>query len=596
MKSTIAQTIRRSTQRILSLLLILALLCAALPPLRLPARAADEVSGVCGDSLSWSFNPADGVLAVEGSGEMYDYSYSQYDDSNPPPWKDWSDDILELRFGENVDSVGAYAFAGCVNLSTVSFPTGLKKIGDMAFCNCASLKELTLPNDTCHISSGCFSGTAFWNDPSNWEGGVLYCGNWALDFSHFDQHRSVVIRNGTVSLADFIFYGGESGAIDDIVLPEGLKYIGEGAFSLSSIREISLPESIVDFTRAFYGATELERVHLPSNLTEIPDHAFNVCESLREINFPQGLKRIGTCAFRATALKDVVLPASLEYIGWGGFCNDESMGTITFRGNKTQLAVLFEKDFCEDTGEDVFSPSIFYCTLPPDTVVFYHPEGESPNGEIYDERFNEGGLYAYCRDFNVSSAVAAYGLKGYSLDGFSDVSDTAYYAKPVAWAVGNGITSGTGTGLFSPKKTCTREQVMAFLYAAEDKPGHTETESPFTDVTPGKYFYHAVMWAVENNVTSGVSKTRFGVGKPCTREQVVAFLWKAAGSPEPESAESPFTDVTPGKYYYKAVLWANENKITGGVGGGKFGVGKACTRAQIVTFLYKAYGTHTELP
>ena len=172
---------------------------------------------------------------------------------------------------------------------------------------------------------------------------------------------------------------------------------------------------------------------------------------------------------------------------------------------------------------------------------------------------------------------------------FIDVKDSAYFADAVRWAAANGITSGTGNGSFSPNRTCTREQAMTFLYGAAGKPEHGEFENSFTDVPLDSYFYHPVMWAVEKKITGGMSDTLFGVGKPCTREQAVTFLWKAAGSPEPESTESPFTDVKSGKYYFKAVLWAVENGVTGGIGGGLFGVGRTCTRAQIVTFLYKAY-------
>ena len=107
---------------------------------------------------------------------------------------------------------------------------------------------------------------------------------------------------------------------------------------------------------------------------------------------------------------------------------------------------------------------------------------------------------------------------------------------------------------------------------------------------PGKYYYKAVLWANENGITGGVGDGKFGVGRTCTREQAVSFLWKAAGSPEPESTELSFTDVKPGKYYCKAIAWAVENGVTTGSGGGKFGVGKTCTRAQIITFLYKAFG------
>lgn len=173
---------------------------------------------------------------------------------------------------------------------------------------------------------------------------------------------------------------------------------------------------------------------------------------------------------------------------------------------------------------------------------------------------------------------------------FVDVSEGKYYYSAVLWAYYHQpqITGGADSTHFAPNKECKREQVVSFLYAAQGKPEFEMPENPFRDVKPSKYYYKAVMWALANEVTGGVSQDQFGVGRSCTREQVVTFLWKLAGKPESWQTENPFTDVKPGKYYYKAVLWALEHKITGGVSETRFGVGKACTRGQIVTFLYKA--------
>ena len=176
-------------------------------------------------------------------------------------------------------------------------------------------------------------------------------------------------------------------------------------------------------------------------------------------------------------------------------------------------------------------------------------------------------------------------------NGFADVQDPSkYYYTPVYWAYDfePQITGGKTDTLFGVKDPCTREQIVTFLWKAYGAKEPTNTDNPFTDVKEGKYYFKAVMWAKENGITSGKSDTKFGVKEACTREQVVTFLWKAAGKPEPTITESPFTDVKEGKYYTKAVLWALENGVTGGVSADKFGVGKTCTREQIVSFLYKA--------
>jgi hypothetical protein len=175
---------------------------------------------------------------------------------------------------------------------------------------------------------------------------------------------------------------------------------------------------------------------------------------------------------------------------------------------------------------------------------------------------------------------------------FEDVGLFDYYYEPVMWAISHDpiITSGADTTHFGPKKECTREQIMTFLWNACDAPEPLTTENPFTDVKPTKYYYKAVLWAVENGICTGTTPTTFGVGKSCTRAQAMTFLWNSYGSPEPESSSCPFADVKPGKYYYKAILWALENGVTSGASATAFGVNKICTRAQIITFLYNVYG------
>ena len=173
---------------------------------------------------------------------------------------------------------------------------------------------------------------------------------------------------------------------------------------------------------------------------------------------------------------------------------------------------------------------------------------------------------------------------------FVDVKEGKYYYEPVLWAVYHDpqITNGTDDTHFSPNKTCTRGQVVTFLWRAYGCPEPTITEHSFTDVKSGAYYFTAMLWAVENQITSGTSATTFSPNKECTRAQVVTFLWRADGEPEPESDECPFTDVRPTASYRKAVLWAVENGITNGTTATTFSPNKTCTRGQVVTFLYHA--------
>ena len=170
---------------------------------------------------------------------------------------------------------------------------------------------------------------------------------------------------------------------------------------------------------------------------------------------------------------------------------------------------------------------------------------------------------------------------------FVDVPRGSYFYDPVYWAVAKGITAGTDETHFSPKLTCTRAQIVTFLWRAAGSPEPAATECKFTDVKKKAYYYKAVLWAVENGITGGTSDTTFSPNAACSRGQIVMFLWRSAGSPEPAATECKFTDVKKKAYYYKAVLWATENNVTAGTGETTFSPMAPCTRAQSVTFLYR---------
>lgn len=171
---------------------------------------------------------------------------------------------------------------------------------------------------------------------------------------------------------------------------------------------------------------------------------------------------------------------------------------------------------------------------------------------------------------------------------FHDVTRFDYFYDAVKWAVDHDITSGTGRFTFSPNAVCTRAQTVTFLWRAAGSPRPVSTVNPFTDVHYGDYFYQAVLWAVENGITMGTSATTFSPDATVTRAQVVTFLWRANG--QPAAWNSGFTDVSADAYYAKAVAWAVQNGITTGTGFGVFSPDAACTRAQIVTFLYRYLG------
>ena len=179
---------------------------------------------------------------------------------------------------------------------------------------------------------------------------------------------------------------------------------------------------------------------------------------------------------------------------------------------------------------------------------------------------------------------------------FKDVSPSKYYFTPILWAYETEpqITNGTDDTHFSPDKPCTRAQIVAFLWRAKGCPEPKASSCPFKDVKSSAYYYKAVLWAVEEGITKGKDETHFAPTAECSRAEVVTFLWRAEGSPTPSAETTPFTDIKEG-YYYKAVLWAVENRIASGVSDTSFAPKRSCSRAQIATFLYRTYFSYNIL-
>ena len=178
---------------------------------------------------------------------------------------------------------------------------------------------------------------------------------------------------------------------------------------------------------------------------------------------------------------------------------------------------------------------------------------------------------------------------------FLDVNETQFFYLPVLWAVENGITSGISAEAFGPFQDCNRAQVVTFLWRAAGSPEPT-TENPFTDVQAGSWYEKPVLWAVENGITNGLTAATFGPTSVCNRAQVVTFLHRAQGSPVPALEENPFADVQSGSWYEQPVLWALENGITTGTTATTFNPTGRCQRAQVVTFLHRADQISAPLP
>ncbi len=207
----------------------------------------------------------------------------------------------------------------------------------------------------------------------------------------------------------------------------------------------------------------------------------------------------------------------------------------------------------------------------------------------YLNELNVNGCFALTNGLYPEFGEASVGPAPCPGEKFTDMPPEDHWAHAaIDWAIVSKITSGTSSTTFSPNDGCTRGQVVTFLWRAAGSPEPETSSNPFKDVKNGAYYYKAVLWAAEKGITAGTSATTFSPDRTCTRGQIVTFIWRCEGEPEAAASTNPFTDVKAGAYYEKAVLWASETGVTAGTSATTFSPDATCTRAQIVTFLYRA--------
>ena len=260
----------------------------------------------------------------------------------------------------------------------------------------------------------------------------------------------------------------------------------------------------------------------------------------------------------------------------------------------------FTEELYYDEDESTIGIAYITCDYNPDASVYfsayYGEQSDAANANQYNSYLCTamiGYLAGALRVGNytledLGLVAAARFIDGNNQTPFNDVRTTDFYYTPVLWAIQKGITNGTSDNRFSPNDTCTRAQVVTFLWRAAGSPAPKSTRNPFRDVNVNEWYGKAVLWAVEKGITNGTSSTTFSPNQGCTRGQVVTFLQRALNG-KATSTSNPFRDVSSSEYYYNAVLWAVQKGITNGVDATRFGPNNTCTRGQIVTFLYRAY-------
>lgn len=536
-------------------------------------------------------------------------------------------------------AIAGGAFKDCAKLESLVIPDSVISIGESAFENCAALKRITLPKNITKLEASCFSGcTALAEialpDSVKTLGEKVFSGCAAL--------KSVKIPAEVTVIPTEAFSGCSS--LESITIPKSVSHINERAFDgCTALKKVDYLGSDTDWSRVTketsnnvldnaeksFTRTDYEHKYtdtvIPPTCTErgCTVHLC-ACGDKREDSYtpPLGHSYKGGICVRCGILdpnKDTPHKHDFIPIVTKPTCLTEGFTTyacscgecytkdyVSAVGHKTQLQNAKAAGCMTGgyTGDEV-------CTVcgkvfKQGSVIFalgHDPQPARVKAPTCTESGYTGDLICMrCGDMTqIGKTVAAAGHKFFggvcSVCGakgaeaapkFDDVKSGAFYFDAVQWAVENGITNGTGKNTFSPNDVCSRYQIVMFLWRAAGQP-EAKAAVSFADVKPGDIFYEAVQWAVERGITKGTSSTSFSPFAPCTRGQIVTFLYRSAGSPKVSGACN-FSDVSSGSFCHDAVIWASTEGITNGTSAGRFSPNEGCTRAQVVTFLYRASG------
>ena len=502
------------------------------------------------------------------------------------------DNLGDVVIPEGVTSIGASAFYGCESMKKVTLPSTLTEMKGYAFEDCEGLEEVTIPGGVSVISYGAFDGCS--------------------------SIRKLTLNEGLIQIETSAFQ--DCSALKEINIPGTVAEIGMLAFSgCSSAEKLTVNDGVIKIGgSAFSSCDALKSVYLSDTLITLSDDAFRSCKNLKSLTIPGSVSSIGYYPFWGSGLLTVTLedgitaipgqmfngctnliyvtiPDTVTSVGSSAFYNCGRLNHILVTGADKGITVSddvakkatwhFHATGKEISVEDTCTETYAYCSICQKSIF-------SEQKNKAQHTFGEWAAVSGTNQEKRTCSVCGHAETRKNQDAtqkenpFSDVQEGKFYYEPVLWAVDEGITTGYKDGTFKPSKTCTRAEVVTFIWRAAGRPQPASKNNPFTDVSESAYYYDAVLWAVEKGITLGKTATTFAPSDTCTRGQIVTFLWRYSGEPG-SSMGNPFGDVANGKFYYTAVLWAVEEGITTGYKDGTFKPGNFCTRDQIVTFLYR---------
>lgn len=429
--------------------------------------------------------------------------------------------------------------------------------------------------------------------------------------NYADSIKSVNVQSGVTSICDNAF--SSCTKLTKVLLANGITGIGAGAFrGCSSLTAVTLPAGLVSIgDSAFSGCGSLKKINLPDSITSIGAGAFKDCAKLADVAIPKDAAGIGKDAFSGcSALTDVAFGGTEEQ--WNGIGYTFDNKDIRVHYNLSSLSEHYKSEAtpatCTEKGFTTYSCDCGYSykdkyvdALGHDTELKDAKKascvvgGFSGNavckncGETIEAGKNIPPLGHDFKDGKCSrcgekSAAAT------ETNPFADVKTGSYYFDAVFWAYYHKpqIVKGVDKTHFAPDSTCTRAQIVTFLWRANGAQKLTKFKCNFKDVDKDAYYFNAVVWAVENGITNGVDETHFAPDRICSRAEAVTFLWRAQGEPDAASTKCTFKDVSKDAFYYYPMLWAVGKQVTLGFDDAHFAPNNDCTRGQIVTFIYRA--------
>ncbi|MBR0441503.1 MAG: leucine-rich repeat protein [Firmicutes bacterium] len=534
--------------------------------------------------------------------------------------------LEELTVGSGLKTLTSHAFRLCSSLKNVTIKSGVTEIGDEVFFQCSDLKNITIPASVKKVGENVFHECLGFNidveDLSSWfdleiKGGGL--SSYSLSVNG-EPLKVLTLPEGSESVENNAF--ANCGGFEKVIIPDGVTSIGSSAFSnCGELKEVVIPSSVKTIGKdAFYGCASLAELDIPEGVESIGESAFEDCEDLASVSFPASLKSVGSRVFfNDPSLMEVTLPEGLTEIGSHAFGFMPGYDPKTFaeieealEGFRVTGVTGSQADlYALKNGLAFFDPAAAADRTELEEAV---SAAEALKEEDYSEesfaRLKEAldAAKALPEDADQEAVAAAARAVDEAVKALEADSPAAQNKKDLAKAIEEAeklekdkytedttavldlVLSGAKTALSSDDPAEIDKALQAltkFLDGLEEK-----SPIPFTDVAKEEYFYDAVVWAftAEPQITDGTSPTTFSPGNTCTRAQVVTFLWRSQGCPEPETKVNPFADVAESDWFYKPVLWAVEKGITDGTGPTTFSPKSTCRNSHILTFIYRAVG------